>query len=115
MKQRPLPKRSWRHTAVTVVVFLVFTALVEWCAVLTNSRLLMGVPFFAAIIYGLFVTSRRCPVCRRRLTMRRQSLDDEQDSPTCIHGRYRVVYDCKHCNTTWQSDLIGDTKYDDMT
>ena len=106
MEERPLPKLSWQLKTTVVLVFTGFTAVVEWLAIrILDSNLLMGLPFFVACA-AMLCMFRRCPNCRRRLRARRKMLGDEWDT------RFRVVYDCEHCQIAWNSDLIGDSKYD---
>ena len=90
----------------TVLGFFAFTAVVEWVAIrLLESNLLAGLPFLVAC--GVMLCQfRRCPNCRRRLRARRKMLGDEWDT------KFRVVFDCEHCQITWSSNLIGDTIYD---
>ncbi|HLA84222.1 MAG TPA: hypothetical protein VJL29_05475 [Thermoguttaceae bacterium] len=105
MDERPLSKRSWRSTVAVVLAFCVFTAVVEWMAVSLDNTFLTGLPFLVAC--GVMVCEfRRCPQCGRRLRARRKMLDHLWNT------RYRVVYDCPHCQITWTTNLISDTKYD---
>lgn len=104
MDERPLPKRSWRRNAAIVIGFIAFTAAIEWLAIRLDSRLLVGLPFFMAMIVGICGYHQRCPACHRRLQPRKKMLGST---------RYRIVYDCSHCQITWDSHLDGDTKYDD--
>jgi hypothetical protein len=111
MEERPLPKLSWKLKTTIVLVFSAFTGVVEWLALRLDyslpRNLLMGLPFVVAC--GVMLCAfRRCPSCRRRLRTRRKTLGDEWDT------RFRVVYDCEQCQIAWNSDMIGDSKYDDV-
>ena len=98
--ERPLPPISFKRGALVVVPTVLVAVFLVWLGWRYGAdawpALLLVVPIVAAYFYAY---RRRCPECGGRLDFRRVFID---------RTRYRCLYDCPHCQITWDSGLIGD-------
>ncbi len=108
MEERPFPKDPWYCVALIVLGVLGLTAACVWLAFRFNTVWLAGVPFL--VVCGIMVCRfRRCPVCDQKLSPRRQFLGDPWDT------RFRIVLDCERCQIAWKTEVVGDSKFDEMS
>ena len=98
--ERPLPKLRRSRAVVVVVAFVVLSAACVGWAVRTDS--LTPFWFVAAGLVAVLVAfyyRRRCPQCGRRMMFRAEPLHPQT-------YRHRVLFDCKHCDVSWDSGEI---------
>ena len=57
-------------------------------------------PFALLILWH----KKRCPECSTPLVFRRDAIPGS--------FRYRCLYDCPQCEITWDTGLVGDSRYD---
>ena len=98
--ERPLPKLRRSRAALVAVGFVVLSAVCVVWAVRADS--LAPFWFVAAGLVAVLVAfyyRRRCPQCGRRMMFRAEPLHPES-------YRYRILFDCKHCDVVWDSGEI---------
>jgi hypothetical protein len=100
--ERPLPKL---HRSTCLAIATGFIALSSACVVwVVRTDSLTPLWLVAAGLIGVFVAfyyRRCCPQCGRRMKFRAEPLRQQA-------WRYRILFDCKHCDIVWDSGEIGD-------
>ena len=98
--ERPLPPIAFKRVALIVVPTGLVAVLLVWLAWRYGADAWPALLLVGPIVVGYFYAyRRRCPECGCRLAFRREFID---------RTRYRGLYDCSHCQITWDSGLIGD-------
>ena len=98
--ERPLPKLRRSRVVGIVTGFVALSIACAVWAVRTDSM----TPFWfvasgLVTVLVAFYYRRRCPQCGRRMMFRAEPMHPQ----TC---RYRILFDCKHCDIVWDSDEI---------
>jgi hypothetical protein len=97
--ERPLPPVSFKSGVLIIVPTVLAAVLLVWLAWRYGTDAWPGLLLLIPIVAGYFYTyRRRCPECGGRLAFRYEFID---------RTRYRCLYDCSHCQITWDSGQIG--------
>jgi hypothetical protein len=103
---RPWPKLSPRRRALLIGCFAAAAATVVWLYLRYHSYVAFLPIVAAAIVFAFFGHIRRCPQCKSRLVCHEEAI--------LGRSQYRVLFQCAHCGTTWNSGVLRDRELEKM-
>src|SRR5579883_3147162 len=100
--ERPLPKiRRRREIAIALAFIVICLASLVWSVMVDSMTPFWFVGGSLLLVVLTLYYRRRCPQCGRYMAFRAEPIRGQP-------GRLRILFDCKDCDTVWDSGEVQD-------